>query len=118
MKKITKKMGMENLMENTSKLILNGYVTLNRAEDLLDNTEKERYIELTRNVANRIGIKFNNNEIVFEILEGDKQGQKSWLSDLTNTKWYRHKSKNGSFIVIDFSNKKEDFNMVMVYQLT
>ena len=53
------------------------------------------------------------------MLNGDVKGKKSWLNGLTGTKWYKHKSNNGEFIVIDFSEqyKDKDFNMTMAYSL-
>ena len=114
MKKITKKEGQLHLMENISKLVLNGYVNLDKANELLD-MENKRFIELTKNIACRHGIKYNNNEVVFEVLEGENKGEKSWLSSLTGSKWYLHSNSNGDFIVIDFSDK--DLNMCMAYQL-
>ena len=114
MKKITKKQGMIELMGNKSKLVLNGYVNLEKANELL-NMENEKYIRLTKNICKRKGIKYNNNEVVFEILEGEKKNEKSWLNGLTGTTWYKHNNENGNFIVIDFS--KDDFNMCMAYSL-
>ena len=118
MKKITKKEGQLHLMENISKLVLTGYVNLNKANELLD-MENKKFIELTKDISCRHGIKFNNKEVVFEILEGDCKGKKSWLSSLTKTKWYLHSNLNGNFIVIDFSEqyKDKDFSMCMAYQL-
>lgn len=114
MNKITKKQGMIKLRESTSKLVLNGYVSLEKAFSLL-NMENEKYISLTKNICKRKGIRYSNNEVVFEILEGEKKGKKSWLNGLTGTKWYKYNNENGSFIIIDFS--KDDFNMCMVYSL-
>ena len=118
MKKITKKEGQLHLMEGISKLVLNGYVNLDKANELLDMDNK-KFIELTKDIACRQGIKYNNNEVVFEVLEGDCKGKKSWLSSLTKTKWYLHSNLNGNFIVIDFSEQytDKDFNMCMAYQL-
>ena len=118
MKKITKKEGQLNLMKGKSKLVLSGYVNLNKANELLD-MENKKFIELTKDIACRQGIKYNNNEVVFEVLEGDCKGKKSWLSSLTGTKWYLHSNLNGDFIVIDFSEQytDKDFNMCMAYQL-
>ena len=114
MKKITKKEGQLHLMENVSKLVLNGYVNLDKANELLDMDNK-KFIELTKDISYRRAIKYNNNEVVFEILDGDNRGKKSWLSSLTKTKWYLHSNLNGDFVVIDFSDK--DLNMCMAYQL-
>ena len=118
MKKITKKEGQLNLMKGKSKLVLTGYVNLDKANELLD-MENKKFIELTKDIACRQGIKYNNNEVVFEVLEGDCKGKKSWLSSLTKTKWYLHSNLNGNFIVIDFSEQytDKDFNMCMAYQL-
>lgn len=118
MKKITKKEGQLNLMKGKSKLVLTGYVSLNKANELLDMDNK-KFIELTKDIACRQGIKYNNNEVVFEVLEGNNKGKKSWLSSLTGTKWYLHSNLNGDFVVIDFSEqyKDKDFNMCMAYQL-
>ena len=118
MKKITKKQGMIELRESISKLVLTGYVSLEKAHELL-NMENEKYVKLTKDISKRKGIRYNNNEVVFEILEGDVKGKKSWLNGLTGTKWYKHKSNNGEFIVIDFSEqyKDKDFNMCMAYSL-
>lgn len=118
MKKITKKQGMIELRENISKLVLTGYVSLEKAHELL-NMENEKYVKLTKDISKRKGIRYNNNEVVFEMLEGDVKGKKSWLNGLTGTKWYKHKSNNGEFIVIDFSEqyKDKDFNMCMAYSL-
>ena len=118
MKKITKKEGQLNLMKGKSKLVLTGYVNLNKANELLDMDNK-KFIELTKDISYRQGIKYNNNEVVFEVLEGDNKGKKSWLSSLTGTKWYLHSNLNGDFVVIDFSEqyKDKDFNMTMAYQL-
>ena len=118
MKKITKKEGQLNLMKGKSKLVLSGYVNLNKDIVLLD-MENKKFIELTKDIACRQGIKYNNNEVVFEVLEGDCKGKKSWLSSLTKTKWYLHSNLNGDFIVIDFSEQytDKDFNMCMAYQL-
>ena len=118
MKKITKKEGQLHLMEGISKLVLSGYVNLNKANELLD-MESKKFIELTKDIACRHGVKYNNNEVVFEVLEGDCKGKKSWLSSLTKTKWYLHSNLNGNFIVIDFSEQytDKDFNMCMAYQL-
>ena len=118
MKKITKKQGMIELRESISKLVLTGYVSLEKAEDLL-NMDNEKYVKLTKDISKRKGIRYNNNEIVFEMLNGDVKGKKSWLNGLTGTKWYKHKSDNGEFIVIDFSEqyKDKDFNMTMAYSL-
>ena len=114
MKKITKKEGQLNLMKGKSKLVLTGYVSLNKANELLDMDNK-KFIELTKDISYRSGVKYNNNEVVFEILEGENKGKKSWLSSLTGTKWYLHSNLNGNFVVIDFSDK--DLNMCMAYQL-
>ena len=46
MKKITKKQGMIELRESISKLVLTGYVSLEKAEELL-NMDNEKYTELT-----------------------------------------------------------------------
>lgn len=118
MKKITKKQGMIELRESISKLVLTGYVSLEKAHELL-NMENEKYVKLTKDISKRKGIRYNNNEVVFEMLEGDVKGKKSWLNELTGTKWYKHKSNNGEFIVIDFSEqyKDKDFNMCMAYSL-
>ena len=118
MKKITKKEGQLHLMENISKLVLTGYVNLNKANELLD-MENKKFIELTKDISYRHGIKYNNNEVVFEVLDGINKGKKSWLSSLTKTKWYLHSNLNGDFIVIDFSEqyKDKDFSMCMAYQL-
>ena len=75
MKKITKKEGQLNLMKGKSKLVLNGYVNLDKANELL-NMENKRFIELTKNIACRTGVKYNNNEVVFEVLEGENKGKK------------------------------------------
>ena len=85
MKKITKKEGQLHLMENVSKLVLNGYVNLDKANELLDMDNK-KFIELTKDISYRSGVKYNNNEVVFEVLDGDNRGKKSWLSSLTGTK--------------------------------
>ena len=114
MKKITKKEGKLHLMENISKLVLTGYVSLNKANELLD-MENKKFIELTKDISCRSGVKYNNNEVVFEVLEGSNKGKKSWLNGLTGTKWYLHSNLNGDFVVIDFSDK--DLNMCMAYQL-
>ena len=114
MKKITKKEGQLNLMKGKSKLVLTGYVSLNKANELLDMDNK-KFIELTKDISYRSGVKYNNNEVIFEILDGDNRGKKSWLSSLTGTKWYLHSNLNGNFVVIDFSDK--DLNMCMAYQL-
>ena len=117
MKKITKKQGMIELIESKSKLVLSGYINLEKAESLL-NMENEKYVELTKNICKRKGIRYNNNEVVFEMLEGDVKGKKSWLNGLTGTKWYKHKSNNGEFIVIDFRGQYDkDFNMCMAYSI-
>ena len=119
MKKITKKQGMIELRESVSKLVLNGYVSLEKAESLL-NMENKKYTELTKDISKRKGIRYNNNEVVFEMLEGEVKGKKSWLNGLTGTKWYKHKNNNGEFIVIDFSEQYEydkDFNMCMAYSI-
>ena len=119
MNKITKKQGMIELMGNKSKLVLSGYVSLEKAESLL-NMENEKYTELTKDISKRKGIRYNNNEVVFEMLEGEVKGKKSWLNGLTGTKWYKHKNNNGEFIVIDFSEQYEydkDFNMCMAYSI-
>ena len=118
MKKITKKQGMIELRESISKLVLTGYVSLEKAHELL-NMENEKYVKLTKDISKRKGIRYNNNEVVFEMLEGDVKGKKTWLNGLTGTKWYKHKSDNGEFIVIDFSEqyKDKDFNMTMAYSL-
>ena len=118
MKKITKKEGQLHLMENISKLVLTGYVNLDKANELLDMDNK-KFIELTKDISYRSGVKYNNNEVVFEILEGENKGTKSWLSSLTGTKWYLHSNLNGYFLVINFSEqyKDKDFSMCMAYQL-
>ena len=118
MKKITKKEGQLNLMKGKSKLVLTGYVNLDKANELLDMDNK-KFIELTKDISYRSGVKYNNNEVVFEILEGENKGKKSWLSSLTGTKWYLRSNLNGDFIVIDFSEQytDKDFNMCMAYQL-
>ena len=118
MKKITKNQGMIELRESISKLVLTGYVSLEKAESLL-NMDNKKYTELTKDISRRKGIKYNNNEIVFEFLQGDIKGKKTYLNSLTGTKWYKHKSDNGEFIVIDFSEqyKDKDFNMTMAYSL-
>lgn len=118
MKKITKKQGMIELMEAESKLVLTGYASLEKAHELL-NMDNKKYVELTKDISRRKGIKYNNNEIVFEFLQGDVKGKKTYLNSLTGTKWYKHKSNNGEFIVIDFSEqyKDKDFNMTMAYSL-
>ena len=105
-------------MKGKSKLVLTGYVSLNKANELLD-MENKKFIELTKDIACRQGIKYNNNEVVFEILDGINKGKKSWLNSLTGTKWYLHSNLNGDFIVIDFSEqyKDKDFSMCMAYQL-
>ena len=59
MKKITKKEGQLHLMENISKLVLTGYVNLNKANELLD-MENKKFIELTKDIACRHVIKYNN----------------------------------------------------------
>ena len=56
MKKITKKEGQLNLMKGKSKLVLSGYVNLNKANELLD-MENKKFIELTKDIACRQGIK-------------------------------------------------------------
>ena len=76
MKKITKKEGQLNLMKGKSKLVLTGYVNLDKANELLDMDNK-KFIELTKDIACRQGIKYNNNEVVFEVLEGDCKGKKN-----------------------------------------
>ena len=118
MKKITKKQGMIELRESISKLVLTGYVSLEKAHELL-NMENEKYVKLTKDISKRKGIRYNNNEVVFEMLEGDVKGKKTYLNGLTGTKWYKHKSNNGEFIVIDFAEqyKDKDFNMCMAYSL-
>ena len=94
----------------------------NKLDNARDKMEKyytriKKYINKykTKNIACRSGVKYNNNEVVFEILDGDNRGKKSWLSSLTGTKWYLHSNLNGDFVVIDFSDK--DLNMCMAYQL-
>ena len=62
MKKITKKEGQLHLMENVSKLVLTGYVNLNKANELLD-MENKKFIELTKDISYRHGIKYNNIDI-------------------------------------------------------
>ena len=104
MKKISKKGGQLHLMEIVSKLVLNGYVNLDKANELLDMDNK-KIIELTKDISYRSGVKYNNNEVVFEMLDGINKGKKSWLSSLTKTKWYLHSNLNGDFIVIDFSEQ-------------
>ena len=119
MNKITKKQGMIELRESVSKLVLSGYVSLEKAESLL-NMDNKKYTELTKDICKRKGIRYNNNEVVFEMLEGEVKGKKSWLNGLTGTKWYKHKNNNGEFIVIDFSEQYEydkDFNMCMAYSI-
>ena len=108
---------MIELIESKSKLVLSGYINLEKAESLL-NMENEKYTKLTKDICKRKGIKYNNNEVVFEMLEGDVKGKKSWLNGLTGTKWYKHKSNNGEFIVIDFRGQYDkDFNMCMAYSI-
>ena len=95
---------MGRIRESISKLVLTGYVSLEKAEELL-NMDNEKYTELTKDISKRKGIRYNNNEVVFEMLEGDVKGKKTYLNSLTGTKWYKHKSNNGEFIVIDFSEQ-------------
>ena len=89
MKKITKKEGQLHLMESVSKLVLNGYVNLDKANELL-NMDNKKFVELTKNIGCRSGIKYNNNAVVFEILDGENKGKTSWLRSLQGTKWYLH----------------------------
>lgn len=116
MKKITKKEGMEYLNETISKLVLTGYVDLKKANELLDMKNKE-FIEKTKDISYRKVIKSNNNQVVFELLDGDVKGKKTWLTDLAKTTWYIYNNHNGKFIVIDFSSKSQFFKMTMAYQL-
>ena len=58
MKKITKKEGQLNLMKGKSKLVLTGYVSLNKANELLD-MENKKFIELTKDISCRSGVKYN-----------------------------------------------------------
>ena len=114
--KITKKEGQSRLLKNISKMVCIASGDANKMINIINNTPMEDYIKATENVPTRQGIKFNNNEVVFQILEGENKGRHSWLSSLTGTKWYTFKSKlDKEYILIHFING--DFQECMAYEL-
>ena len=103
--KITKKEGQTRLLKNTSKMVCITSGDTNKMINIINNTPLEDYIKATENVPTRQGIKMNNNEVVFQILEGENEGSHSWLSSLTGTKWYTFKSKlDKEYVLIHFIN--------------
>ena len=116
MKKISKKEGQTRLMNNISKMVCMANGDTERIATLINNTPMENYIKCTENVPTRQGIKFNNNEVVFQILEGENKGQHSWLSSLTGSKWYEFTSKlDKNYVIIHFING--DWEQCMAYEL-
>ena len=114
--KITKKEGQTRLLKNTSKMVCITSGDTNKMINIINNTPLEDYIKATENVPTRQGIKMNNNEVVFQILEGEKVGTHSWLSSLTGSKWYEFKSElNKEYVLIHFING--DWEQCMAYEL-
>ena len=114
--KITKKEGQTRLLKNISKMVCITSGDTTKIMNIINNTPMEDYIKATENVPTRQGIKMNNNEVVFQILEGDKAGQHSWLSSLTGSKWYEFKSElNKEYVLIHFIDG--DWEQCMAYEL-
>ena len=114
--KITKKEGQSRLLKNISKMVCITSGDTNKMINIINNTPMEDYIKATENVPTRQGIKFNNNEVVFQILEGENKGSYSWLSSLTGSKWFEFKSElDKEYILIHFING--DFQECMAYEL-
>ena len=114
--KITKKEGQSRLLKNISKMVCITSGDTNKMINIINNTPMEDYIKATENVPTKQGIKMNNKEVVFQILEGENKGKYSWLSSLTGTKWYTFKSElNKEYILIHFING--DWNQCMAYEL-
>ena len=103
--KITKKEGQTRLLKNTSKMVCITSGDTNKMINIINNTPMEDYIKATENVPTKQGIKMNNKEVVFQILEGENKGSHSWLSSLTGSKWFEFKSElNKEYVIIHFIN--------------
>lgn len=96
MKKITKKHGIELLSKGEVKNVLCGYISKEKAEELL-NMNTAQYKEKTCNCAKKVLIKASNTQLVFEV-----DGSKSWLTGLVGSNWYAVESQNGDFVLVEF----------------
>lgn len=113
MKKITKKNGIELLEKGQVKRVLTGYVSKEQAEQLLGMNNKE-FIEKTKGCTVKKVLKSSATQIVFS----DKEEKKSWLTDLTGSKWYLVENLNGRFILIEFPDDKDyTYIQSIAYQL-
>ena len=114
--KITKKEGQTRLLKNISKMVCITSGDTNKMINIINNTPMEDYIKATENVPTRQGIKMNNKEVVFQILEGENEGRHSWLSSLTGSKWFEFKSElDKEYVLIHFING--DWQQCMAYEL-
>ena len=113
--KITKIQGQKSLLASESKLVLTAGIALDKAIDIFNRTSEIDYDLQTKDCVRRIGYKYNNNEVVFRILEGDKIGSSSWLSSLTGSKWYSYSKYGKDFIIV--TQGDGEYNSTMVYEL-
>ena len=94
MKKITKVQGIKELSRGEVKRVLTGYVSKYKAELLL-GMDSEEFTQKTKGCTLKRVLKNSNTQIVFI----DNDGKKSWLTDLTGSKWYEVTNDNGGLYI-------------------
>ena len=113
MRKITKVQGIKELSKGEVKRVLTGYVSKTKAELLL-GMDNQDFIQKTKDCEIKRVLKSSNTQLVFI----DKDEKKSWLTDLTGSKWYEITNNNGNFILIEFPDDKDDTDIQSIaYQL-
>ncbi len=113
MKKITKKAGQEILMKKTSKLVLSTTGNVDSLLRAFAGIDKEDYLHQVEYSPVRIGVKANNNNMAFKVLQGPQKGVVSYLTGLTGSIWYEHEEYGLNFIVV---SEKGDI-YVTVYEI-
>ena len=109
MNKISKKEALNLLSNNTSKMVLLAWDRNSQfAKNVIDNTSKEHFEKVVKNIPKRIVVKANNEKCIFEILEGDEKGKKVYLSSLINSNFYTYKNDLGKFIIFEENKGKGD----------
>ncbi len=113
MDKITKKAGQEILMKKTSRMVLSTTGNVEAFLRVFDRIDKEEYLYQVEYSPARIGIKANNNNMAFKLLDGPQEGTASYLTGLIGSTWYKHEEYDLNFIVI---SEKGDI-YITVYEI-
>ena len=100
MNKISKISGQKELMNRKSKMVLSTTGSLEALIGAFNRIDKEEYLIQTANCPQRIGVRYNNNEVVFQILNGIQEKTQSWLTGLKGSVWYKLNQYDREFIIV------------------